>query len=489
MSTTDNTTDKFAILIDTSSFIHRNFHAMEPVVGHYDGHPMDVAAVQGYVKYVGRHIYGPNATLKTDIVIHALDSAGGSDYRRQLHPEYKGNRSDKHPALIAQEAMTGRVLKALGEHVVQQRGVEADDLIGSLTRKLVAAGYKVCIITGDKDLMQLVKDGEVVLARYEKVFGERGNQHVFYEENDVFAKLNVYPSQVAGYLALMGDDVDNIGGVKGIGKGTAAKLMQEYGSFEGLLTRADEIKGKMGEKLRAAKEDGTLDLCYKLTLPLFDLDIDLAPFGGKALQNEADARTWHKTLRLEEANMPLRLSEFGQAPGYVHPTQPSTASAPTASAPTRSTAPPAGVTITERTTTQTTQQVAQRVAPSAPAPTPVAPVAAAPAPVATAPVTQAAPASIAPASTPLDDFLGNDDPFGEALDDAFQRPFTPPPVRTVAQTEPAPAATPPAPAAPTATVTRVEQTVTVVEQVAVEATPTETVAAPAPVRRFQRRPG
>lgn len=486
MSTTDNTTDgatdKFAILIDTSSFIHRNFHAMEPVVGHYDGHPMDVAAVQGYVKYVGRHIYGPDATLKTDIVIHALDSAGGSDYRRQLLPEYKANRSDKHPALIAQEAMTGRVLKALGEHVVQQRGVEADDLIGSLTRKLVAAGYKVCIITGDKDLMQLVKDGEVVLARYEKVFGERGNKHVFYEENDVFAKLNVYPSQVAGYLALMGDDVDNIGGVKGIGKGTAAKMMQEYGSFEGLLTRADEIKGKMGEKLRAAKEDGTLDLCYKLTLPLFDLDIDLAPFGGKALQNEADAKTWHKTLRLEEANMPLRLSEFGQGPGYVHPTQPSTASAPTS--PTRSNTPPAGVTITERTITQPTQPVAQQVAPSAPAP-----IAAAPAPAVTAPVSKPAPAPTAPVSAPVDDFLGNDDPFGEALDDAFQRPFTPPPVRTVAQTEPAPVATSPAPTAPTATVTRVEQTVTVVEQVAVEPAPTETVAAPAPVRRFQRRPG
>jgi 5'-3' exonuclease len=390
-----DTADKFAILIDSSSLLHSAFHVVKPKLGVMDEHPMDVAAVNNYMRYVAREMYGPYSTLKFDLLVHALDS-DGSDFRRALSPIYKGTRSAKHPALIAQESMMGRSLEALGEHVVQRRGVEADDLIASMTVQLVAEGYKVCIITKDKDLMQLVKDGEVVIARYEKNAEGNRNEHVFYEENDVFNKLKVYPSQVAAYLAMMGDVSDNIKGVKGIGPKTAAGLLADYGSMESLITRADEIKGKMGENFRDARDNGDLDLAYKLTLPLFDLNVNTEVFKHKTLVNEADAIKWHKALGLgDDKALPLRLSEFDKVPGYTH--------GPAATAP-------------------------------APAPTPAPRVAAAVSAPSPAPAT---PVASAPASDP---FLSHADPFGEGLDtltETFSQPFVSPPPRTAAEVTPA----------------------------------------------------
>lgn len=397
-----STTQPRAILVDSSSFLHRNFHAMKPVVSSWEDHPIDVGAVKGYMEYVARELYGPYRTLEADLVIHALDS-DGSDYRRQLHPAYKATRPPKHPALIAQESMMGRSLAALGEHVLQRRGVEADDLITSVTKQLVAMGYLVCIVTGDKDLMQLVQDDHVLVARYERD-NSGYNKHAFYYEETVFQKMKVYPHQVAAFLAMQGDDVDNIPGIAGVGKVKAAQLLAEFGSLEALMTRSAEIKGKLGEHFRAAQADGSLALCYKLTLPLDDLDVGLDRFLQKPLQNETDAQFWHALLKLD-SKYPLRLSDFGSGAGYV-------ASAP---------------------------------APAAPAPAPAAapvpaPVAAAPAPVVAAP----APAAPAPArSVAVDPFAGNgEDVFGENLDqlaDTLTQTFVSPPPRVAPE---APAAAP-----------------------------------------------
>lgn len=385
---------KCAIIVDSSNIINRNFHAMKPHTGVMDDHPLDVGAIRGYMEYVAKKLYGPYSGLKFDLLVHALDS-GGSDYRRQLLPSYKANRPPKHPALIAQEAMLMPALTAMGEHVLQRRGVEADDLIASLTNELVAAGYLVCIVTSDKDLMQLVKDGQVAVARYEKVGNSQFNEHVMYGEDDVFKKLNVYPSQVAAFLAMMGDTVDNIKGVFGIGKGKAAALLQEYGTFESLVTRADEIKGKLGENFRAAKDDGTLDLCYKLTCPVVDLQVDITPFTQSTLLNETDAAKWHKIMCLGN-NIPLRLSVFDKEPGY------------------------AGQPVAEKVVSK---------AASVPATTPVAQPPAAPVPVAAR-----APAPVAPPAAPVaDPFMSGGDPFGEGLDDAaavMAQPFVSPPPRT-----------------------------------------------------------
>lgn len=426
-----DTSQKMAIIVDSSSILHRNFHAMRPITGSMDDYAMDVGAINGYMRYVAKQMYGPYSKLKFDILVHALDS-DGSDYRRGLLPSYKGNRSPKHPALIAQESMMGRALTALGEHVIQQRGVEADDLIASMTRQLVAEGYLVCIITGDKDLMQLVKDGEVVVARYEKSGGSDFNSHVFYEEEDVFKhpKLGVYPSQVAAFLAMCGDTADNIKGVNGIGQKKAAALLQEYGSLESLLTRADEIKGKLGENFREAKADGTLDLCYKLTCPVYDMDVKLEPFLQKPILNEADALRWHTALRLgEDGPLPLRLSDFNKAPGYVPKSdkKPEPQVAPT---PVKTPAP------------------AAKAPAAAPAPAPVA-------------------AQPAPARAP-DPFLDGSDPFGEGLDEIaanVNQPFVAPTPNTAADAAGS------------------------VVKAAASAAETPSGDVPAPARRFQRRPG
>lgn len=406
---------KRALLIDTSGFLHRNFHAMQPVLGQFDGHPVDVGALKGYMEYVAKQIYGRYSSINADLVIHALDS-DGSDYRRQLHPGYKANRSAKHPALVAQESMTGRALRALGEHVAQRRGVEADDLAATLTRRLVAEGYLVCIATGDKDLMQLVKDGEVVVVRYEKGKGEKFNQHAFYEEAHVFEKLGVYPSQVAAFLAMQGDESDNIPGIANVGKVKAATLLQEFGSLESIVTRADEIKGKLGESVRAAKNDGSLDLCYRLTLPLDNLDLDHTAFFERSVINETEAAQWHQTLCLG-SSFPLRLSDYDKAPGYVPQ-----GAQPSSQGQTRAPAP-ATVAVSETVVRQVSDHQVTEVrtvsAVVAPAPSPVA------APTATptaAPVVKVA---------PLDPFMDpNDDPFAERLGNPLDEPFVAPTPRT-----------------------------------------------------------
>ena len=277
------------VLLDSSGILHRMFHGYaQPRVAEVDGKSMDVAALYGYCNYLRTMVKGDDG-IEYDQLIHVLDPDGGSHHRFSLYPEYKANRSATHPVLTAQKSLLKPLLEAFGHTVVRRHGVESDDVIGSLAKKYVEQGDEVLIITSDKDLMQLVKDGEVLLARYTSSFPGGPQIHEFYGEAEVEAKMGVRPDQVADFLALTGDASDNIPGVYKVGPGTAAKWLNEHGSLASLMMNADSIKGASGNNLREALP--RLKLYRQLTGTL-DIDIDIP----QAPQTSEEKTTWARAI-------------------------------------------------------------------------------------------------------------------------------------------------------------------------------------------------
>lgn len=300
------------LLIDSSGILHRHFHAAEPRHGTTaEGHAVDTGAVHGYLQYLNKRVYGPRSDLDFDVVIHALDD-GGSDFRRALYPAYKAQRSTKSPALIAQEAMLGQALRALGERTASKRGVEADDILATLAHQFAEAGHIVAVVTSDKDLFQLVRDEHVIVIRDTK--GANGyNQHTFYDSKCVSEKMGVAPSQIADWLALTGDTSDNIPGVQGVGPKTAGKWLAEFGSLAALLTHADTIKGRYGDRLRAARDDGSLAICRQLTTARDDIEgVDGAGLLAEPAVDTDQARAITRMLALADGWLPRPRGEAGE---------------------------------------------------------------------------------------------------------------------------------------------------------------------------------
>lgn len=278
------------IMVDSSSVLHRCFHGyVAPKSGTWDGRTTDVAALAGYVEY----IHKLRKEFEFEHIIHVLDASTASHYRARLYPQYKAQRDETDPFLAAQKQLLPKVLAALGEPVVVHHGYEADDVLGTLVSQAKAEGDAVMIMTKDKDLMQLVSEN-VAVVMYEK--DERQyNVHRFYEtDQDVVGKLGIRPDQVADYLALIGDTVDNIPGLPGVGPGTASKWLADYGDIDTLLTQVDSIKSKRADPLRHQRED--LMLYRQLTRVVCDVpNVSLAQASELPL---ADEPARHKVLDL-----------------------------------------------------------------------------------------------------------------------------------------------------------------------------------------------
>jgi DNA polymerase-1 len=223
------------LLVDGSSYLYRAFHAMPDLRGP-EGQP--TGAVRGMVAMLKK--------LQSDIgAEHAVCvfDASGPTFRDEWYPEYKAQRSPMPPELRAQIEPIHEVVKLLGWPTLTVPGVEADDVIGTLCRVGVAQGHRVIVSTGDKDLSQLVNpDVELINTMSNERLDEAG----------VMAKFGVPPDRIIDYLTLMGDTVDNVPGVTGVGPKTAAKWIAEYGSLDGVIAAAATVKGKAGESLRAA---------------------------------------------------------------------------------------------------------------------------------------------------------------------------------------------------------------------------------------------
>ena len=231
-----NDTKKRLLLVDASSYLFRAFHAIRELRSPA-GEPTN--AIFGVVNMLRK--------LKQDYpsdYIAAVFDPKGKTFRDDIYPEYKATRQAMPEDLAAQVEPLFETIRALGWPLVVVEGVEADDVIGTLARHAESVhGWDTLISTGDKDLTQLVSG---------RITWMNTMSNEVLDPKGVEAKFGVPPERIIDYLALMGDAVDNVPGVDKVGPKTAAKLIQEYGSLEGVMAHAGEVKGVVGENLRKA---------------------------------------------------------------------------------------------------------------------------------------------------------------------------------------------------------------------------------------------
>ncbi|MCG8381224.1 MAG: DNA polymerase I [Gammaproteobacteria bacterium] len=246
------------VLIDGSSYLYRAFHAL-PNLTNREGQP--TGAIYGVLNMVRRLLkdYSP-----THIAI--VFDAKGKNFRHALYEDYKANRPPMPDELRQQVDRLYEVIQAMGLPLLVVPDVEADDVIGTLATQASEQGQPVLISTGDKDMAQLVNDHIALIDTM---------QNKISTPQDVEEKFGVTPERIVDYLSLVGDTSDNIPGVPKCGPKTAAKWLQEYGSLDALIQSADEIKGKIGENLRASL--GQLPISHTLATIKRDVELEQRP--------------------------------------------------------------------------------------------------------------------------------------------------------------------------------------------------------------------
>ncbi len=218
-------------LIDGSGYIFRAYHALPPLTRKSDGLPS--GAVAGFSNMLWKLLEDTKAGDKPSHLAVIFD-AGRITFRNEIYPEYKANRGEPPEDLVPQFPIVRDATRAFGVPAVQMKGYEADDLIATYARLAREAGARVTIVSSDKDLMQLVRLGQVEMLDTMK------NKRI--GPDQVVERFSVGPDKVVEVQALAGDSSDNVPGVPGIGVKTAAELIRTYGDVETLLERAAEIK-------------------------------------------------------------------------------------------------------------------------------------------------------------------------------------------------------------------------------------------------------
>jgi DNA polymerase-1 len=246
-------------LIDGNSIAYRAFYAL----------PEDLATKSGQVTNA---VFGFTRMLIRLIKDHHPEAlavawdVSRQTFRTESYPEYKANRSKAPDHFSSQLPLIDEVLQALHITQLRQEGYEADDIIASLTRKAVADGWDVLIVTGDRDAFQLVSDKVKVL------YTRRGiSDTVLADEDWVTERYGIGPSQYVEYAALRGDTSDNLPGVPGVGEKTASKLIAEHGSVDGLYLKVTQLTPKLRENLSASRDQVFLN--RELMMLVDDLDV------------------------------------------------------------------------------------------------------------------------------------------------------------------------------------------------------------------------
>jgi DNA polymerase-1 len=244
------------VLVDGSSYLFRAFYAL-PDLRSTSGHP--TGAIRGVISML-RRLAKDYPTSPLAVVF----DAPGKTFRDDMYEQYKANRSSMPDDLREQIAPLHEMIKAMGLPFVMVEGVEADDVIGTYAAQATASQKHTVISTGDKDMAQLVTPFVTLVNTMTETTMDAAG---------VVEKFGVNPEQIVDYLALMGDTVDNIPGVPKVGPKTAAKWLNEYGSLDELIAKAEEVKGKVGENLRDSLEQ--LPLSRALTQIKCDVDLPL----------------------------------------------------------------------------------------------------------------------------------------------------------------------------------------------------------------------
>ncbi len=253
--------NELLVLVDGSSYLYRAFHALPPM-SNSNGQP--TGAIYGVINMLRRLIkdYSPH-------YLAVVFDAKGKTFRHDLYPEYKANRPPMPDELRDQIEPLHAIIKAMHIPLLSIEGVEADDVIGTLAKQAEKVGLKTLVSTGDKDMAQLVNQKISLI-------NTMTNKHS--DREGVITKFGIPPERIIDYLTLVGDTSDNVPGVSKVGPKTAVKWLEAYGSLDEVINHAAEIKGKVGENLRAgldqlpiSKELVTIKCDVKLPFTISDL--------------------------------------------------------------------------------------------------------------------------------------------------------------------------------------------------------------------------
>lgn len=251
-------TEHTMVLIDGSYYLFRAYHAIRGL-SNAKGEP--TGAIYGVINMIKKHLTegGP------DYFAIVFD-AKGKTFRNDLYEDYKANRPPMPDDLVCQIQPLHDLIRALGIPLLMIDGVEADDVLATLSRQAANSGIKTIVSTGDKDLAQMVND---------RIHLINTMSDVYLDPAGVKNKFGIPPERMIDYLTLVGDSVDNIPGVPKVGPKTAVKWLTEYGSLDEVIAHADKIKGKVGENLREFLPQ--LPLSRELVTLKYDVDLDYAP--------------------------------------------------------------------------------------------------------------------------------------------------------------------------------------------------------------------
>lgn len=295
--------EKF-ILIDGNAIVHRAYHVMPPLT-RKDGTP--TGAVQGFFSMILKIIQ----ELKPEHIAIAFDSPS-PNFRKELFTAYQSQRPAMESDLSPQFGIIQGILEKAKIPVYAVDGLEADDIIGTISEKAKETGHLVYILTGDRDMLQLVNHKTKILAPVKGI-----SEMTLFDEGKVKEKYGITPSQFVELKALVGDPSDNYPGVLGIGPKTASNLINEYGSVENIYKNISKLKAKnskLAEKLMAGKKNAKLahQLATILTNAPFAYD-----FSDCDMKN-LNVLEFKKALEgYDFKTLPKRLEEIFQKNGSI----------------------------------------------------------------------------------------------------------------------------------------------------------------------------
>lgn len=231
--------DKTVLLIDGSSYLYRAYYALPPLTAP-DGTP--TGAIYGFVRMLLKLI----STFNTQYVVVVFDRPEKT-VRHEIYKEYKATRKETPNDLQIQIPKIKEIINLLGIKILEIAGYEADDIIATLAKKAENQGFEVIVVSPDKDMNQIINEKI-------KIYNPMKDEII--DTKKFIEKYGIKPQQFIDYLVLIGDSIDNIPGIKGVGPKTAALLLREYGNIENILENKDKLKGKLKESFETiTKQD------------------------------------------------------------------------------------------------------------------------------------------------------------------------------------------------------------------------------------------
>jgi DNA polymerase-1 len=299
------------LIIDGHSLAFRAFYAL-PLDSFTTATGQHTNAIHGFLAMLV-------SLLKQEQPTHlgvAFDLAGGS-FRTRDYPAYKGTRAQTPPEFLSQMPLLEESLRAMNIATITKEDYEADDILATLARRGVEEGYRVLVVSGDRDAIQLVCDGVTLL--YPSVRGVSALKR--YDRNAVVERYGVEPEQYPEVAALVGETSDNLTGIAKVGEKTAVKWVQKYGTVDEILAHADEITGVVGRNLREQRENALRNrrlnrLVDDVELPLGPADLERRPLDEDAVREIFATLEFHTML---DRVLALDAATNSQTPAIVAP--------------------------------------------------------------------------------------------------------------------------------------------------------------------------